>query len=446
MLQTNPTCHGKYIALFVALCCYSVFFQQYGSWVSIGTLRSSQQTVVVLEARNPEDEKVPGGKHDAVSVDPHPSPWFPNMTVSPTSDGRPLASEDGFYTSTWPPLRKVMCGEGAPNLHLSSMLFKLARDEVFLTNPTRPLETMNTSELEQSIEEERPTSTAEQFFSGNWGMSALDGNYTQQDSGKLTLFKTRYVRVWKAGNNQIRALEEDLAKELGISDYQEEVRLRKKEFQTENGIEPCIYTVIRDPIQHFLSGYNEIEFRTFRTHTWPEAPYHTDLPYNKTDDHKKRFRAFVEDLLVEDGSFLVNSVYSHCFSMSRVLSSLAKIGRQLNGYLADLADLTQRWPEFLTNTCPGLPPLESFPKPKVNGQHQSSKDPWGTYKASKEVWAEGGPIARALCLLSAPDYACFEDLPEGIPEFCQTVYKDHAQTLIDYGQKHYIDLANLIVR
>lgn len=241
--------------------------------------------------------------------------------------------------------------------------FKLARDEVFLTNPTRPLETMNTSELEQSIEEERPTSTAKQFFSGNyWGISALDGNYTQQDSGKLTLFKTRYVRVWKAGNNQIRALEEDLAKELGISDYQEEVGLRKKEFQTENGIEPCIYTVIRDPIQHFLSGYNEIEFRTFRTHTWPEAPYHTDLPYNKTDDHKKRFRAFVEDLLVEDGSFLVNSVYSHCFSMSRVLSSLAKIGRQLNGYLTDLADLTQRWPEFLTNTCPGLPPLENpFP-------------------------------------------------------------------------------------
>ena len=117
------------------------------------------------------------------------------------------------------------------------------------------------------------------------------------------------------------------------------------------------------------------------------------------------------------------------------------ISRQLNGYLTDLADLTQRWPEFLTNTCPGLPPLESFPKPKVDSQHQSSKDPWGTCKASTEVWAEGGPIARALCLLSAPDYACFEDLPEGIPEFCQTVYKDHAQTLIDYGQKHYIDLA-----
>ena len=33
-------------------------------------------------------QQVPGGKHDAVSVDPHPSPWFPNMTVSPTSDGR----------------------------------------------------------------------------------------------------------------------------------------------------------------------------------------------------------------------------------------------------------------------------------------------------------------------------------------------------------------------
>ena len=57
MLQTNPTCYVKYIFLLGALLCYSVFFQQYGSWISTGTLRSSQQTVAVLEARDPEAEK-----------------------------------------------------------------------------------------------------------------------------------------------------------------------------------------------------------------------------------------------------------------------------------------------------------------------------------------------------------------------------------------------------
>ena len=57
MLQTNPTCYVKYIFLLGALLCYSVFFQQYGSWISTGTLRSSQQTVAVLEARDPEAGK-----------------------------------------------------------------------------------------------------------------------------------------------------------------------------------------------------------------------------------------------------------------------------------------------------------------------------------------------------------------------------------------------------
>jgi len=54
MLQTNPTCHVKYytaIALLGALFVATLFFSA---------------------------ERVPGGRHDAVSVDPHPSPWFPN--------------------------------------------------------------------------------------------------------------------------------------------------------------------------------------------------------------------------------------------------------------------------------------------------------------------------------------------------------------------------------
>ena len=86
-----------------------------------------------------------------------------------------------------------------------------------------------------------------------------------------------------------------------------------------------------------------------------------------------------------------------------------------------------------------MPPVEAFPKPELKGQHMSSKDPWGTCQASKEVWAEGGPVARAMCLLSAPDYACFDRLPAGIPEFCRTVYRDHARTLTEYGRDHYME-------
>ena len=120
--------------------------------------------------------------------------------------------------------------------------------------------------------------------------------------------------------------------------------------------------------------------------------------------------------------------------MSRVLASLALQGRLLDGYLPDLSNLTQRWAGFLTRTCPDLPPFDAFPKAEVQGQHASSSDPLGTYIASKEVWRRGGPVARALCLLSAPDYACFTELPAGIPEFCQTVYRDYAGHLTEYGR------------
>jgi hypothetical protein len=56
------------------------------------------------------------------------------------------------------------------------------------------------------------------------------------------------------------------------------------------------------------------------------------------------------------------------------------------------------------------------------GVHDSSLDEMGFYRAAKDVWAEQGDIARALCILHSFDYACWDDLPDGIPELCQDVY------------------------
>jgi len=238
-------------------------------------------------------------------------------------------------------------------------------------------------------------------------------------------------------------MEDDLAKHLppGTVEYKSNVQMKKNTWRPdEPGYPPaCMYTAVRDPIVHFLSGYNEIEYRTTKKRTWPSAPYHTDLPLPGGNDNdpqetrKKRFRGFVEDLLVEDGSFLVSSVYSHCFSMGRVLAVLAEQGRTLTGYLPDLVNLEETWPRFFTETCPGLPPLEAFPQQpqerrrNLSGrQHESSSDPLGTYGAAKDVWAEGGPVARALCLLVATDYACWNHT---IPDLCRSVYTEHGPAL-----------------
>mmetsp|Transcript_5172 Transcript_5172/g.5075 ORF Transcript_5172/g.5075 Transcript_5172/m.5075 type:complete len:84 (+) Transcript_5172:305-556(+) len=42
------------------------------------------------------------------------------------------------------------------------------------------------------------------------------------------------------------------------------------------------------------------------------------------------------------------------------------------------------------------------------GQNVSSKDPFGTYQAAKDIWKKNDDaVARSLCLLSAVDYTCF---------------------------------------
>jgi hypothetical protein len=287
------------------------------------------------------------------------------------------------------------------------------------------------------------------------------------------------MRIWKCGNNQIRNMERELfshkqrfkgkykastgvlknaLKKVGKIDNIEieEVpfRVEMKDSPPPLPTPPCIYTAIRDPISHFLSGYNQADFRML---TWnefanssldsslhPHGPYHYAVPYTPTGSinntnkaavehlhnrRKERFEAFVKDLLREEKNLAKNQVYRHAFSMTKVLSSLAKHNQTLTAYIPTLENITSTWPAFISKTCPGAPPLQKMPKPKPKlkiGHHPTSNDPLGLYQAAKDVWKEGGSIARALCLLHAFDYACWEDLPAGIPDLCIEVYHKHA--------------------
>lgn len=95
----------------------------------------------------------------------------------------------------------------------------------------------------------------------------------------------------------------------------------------------------------------------------------------------------------------------------------------LTGYLPSLRNLTQAWPAFLKETCPELP--DDMPEMGLAGQHESSEDRLGLYRAAKSVWEEGGPTARALCAIHAFDYACF-DHSDGVPDLCQDVFESKA--------------------
>lgn len=128
--------------------------------------------------------------------------------------------------------------------------------------------------------------------------------------------------------------------------------------------------------------------------------------------------------------------------MSRVLNSLSIYNHSLAGYIPTLENITESWPKFISTTCPGAPPVDEIPKMTKQGQHRSSKDRLGMYKAAKSVWQEAGPIARALCILHAYDYACWERLPQGIPELCIEVYNEYQQKIVDYGSQNFYTYDN----
>eukprot|EP00536_Pseudo-nitzschia_multiseries_P012339 jgi/Psemu1/290219/fgenesh1_pg.467_\ len=300
------------------------------------------------------------------------------------------------------------------------------------------------------------------FLAGDWGTSIFHG--TNNQGGR---FITLYVRIFKCGNNQIRWMEKKLfhhyngtyvSRGTSLVDaltsyvYTYNRRDGTHKYNFADTPPPCIYTAIRDPISHFLSGYNELEFRQLSEYKnsseFPaddtRAPYHLDVPYSSTDPRlrKKRFVAFVRDVLLEEKVLSSHRVYSHFYPMSRILHVLTTYNATLTSYIPTLSNITTTWPEFVASTCPGAPPLNEYPRMTKQGQHTSSKDQLGLYEAAKEVWSEGGPIARSLCLLHAYDYACFEDLPDGVPDLCRQVFRDYREQLVRKGKQKYYGMSS----
>jgi hypothetical protein len=307
-----------------------------------------------------------------------------------------------------------------PQVDYGSTLFKLAREEIYMKDWTDSCK-------------ERFCMT---FFRSSQGGSI----YTSPEHDTII-----YLDIWKGAHLQLRdwsmqtlkktnggeCQETDLKLEL-VSGMAKAVRSLKEHAPSKA---PCIITAIRDPVSHFIAGYNEMEYRIENGNLLQNVS--AILFHRYKLGSTQRFEQFVADHLggpkrqkwnpwiIEPG---------HIFSMSGVLNMLAVQGLNMTSYLPSLSNLGETWPAFVQNTCPGLPESIASTPMQLAGQHEHTNSKSPAYKAAERVMKEEGPTARALCALHAMDYACWENLPDGIPSVCIDVYT--SQKFVDRINQH----------
>eukprot|EP00532_Pseudo-nitzschia_australis_P007176 CAMPEP_0168164662 /NCGR_PEP_ID=MMETSP0139_2-20121125/1060_1 /TAXON_ID=44445 /ORGANISM="Pseudo-nitzschia australis, Strain 10249 10 AB" /LENGTH=583 /DNA_ID=CAMNT_0008081701 /DNA_START=1 /DNA_END=1752 /DNA_ORIENTATION=+ len=442
-----------------------------------------------------------------------------------------------FDKVLWPQLRQRLCPGGVPNISLGPTLFELGRKEMGIHGTTTP-HTFSNSSARNKNKNQR---VAEFFYDGSFGFTVfIDGHdstntviyapiwkcandqihlylheifnrkqdghvrrpalpigndndfYLEELSdGEMYLLLHRLLhnntkdRTFdgNGGNDNDRG--DDQNQTAGATNDNDDdaesssTSVTDSYFMFNNTKRdiPCSFTVIRDPISHFLSGYNEVEYRLITgTDDAPStsklenlAPY-SRMPLVESDDgsnndpdneekktkndasmknnklyqklREERFEQFVHDVLEEHPSFVQFPYYKHFASMTRILPMLSKYhlfpkhvsslspssslhnsnSNNNHWFIPTLKNLTENFPAFLAQRCPRVAAnynrqkneagqqqqqQQQLPPMKIRGKHESSRDPYGTYQAAKDVWKRGGRVARSLCHLHALDYACF---------------------------------------
>lgn len=246
-----------------------------------------------------------------------------------------------------------------------------------------------------------------------------------------------YIPVWKCGNNSIRKnlqLAVPQCKQVAIGGR----GLGWEKFigGVQNIPKACVVTVVRDPVTHFVSGYNEYEFRVSEKRRKNiRAGIQDPLNFERIDfGTEARFEQFFLDFLSGydwDESFNNFNILHHTFSMTGLLTVFHQLfKRKLTGYLPSLSNIEENFPSFLNDTCPGvLPETAYLPwKKKDRYTHASESDRVGFRAAANRVWEYGNGTSKALCLIHAMDYACFDKIP--VPETCKEVYS--SENFVDF--------------
>ena len=353
-------------------------------------------------------------------------------------------NEDDVLSFDWNSLARKMCPGMVPDAKLTPLLFELARSEL---NSRANSNGTEENIVPTSCNSSRDT-MSNVFYEFPWGVHGYraDIKNTKENGNWIA-----YLPVWKCANIEIRRYMTDI---LGgeIEKKMSHDWLGKKGVGSSSPLGAftrrpiCVVMAIRDPISHFLSGYNEVEYRIQLdkrnrervANTWNFAK----LPVGTND----RFEQFVVDLVscpfeqnfrgIFHGWDKYPSAleFPHLYSMVGVLQMLSR-GSGLNltsdlHYLPTLTNLSSTWGTFVAESCPTgtFPPqveTDLLLKSVGSNHHKSSLDKIGCYKAATEVWNSRSRFSNALCAISMMDYACWRDLPDGVPTICMDLYEKY---------------------
>jgi len=248
-----------------------------------------------------------------------------------------------------------------------------------------------------------------------------------------------YVRIWKGGNNAIRdALFRDVgtvhhhassgevnATYLGLrplfgfenmkgNPAKVKRKLREKGLCSQ-GI--TTFTFVREPMEHFLSGFVETYFRSTKGYIdakraggagagWkPGKHWSATKGFNRFNASASNAREFVELLLSASSPGTIQRrfyMWTHCSLMSGIVAS----GWDDLDFVGRLEKMNDDWPRLLALS--GIDTLRwgaasQLPK----SEHPTTGDPQGAKRSMREFLSPDPIRLRGICRLLARDYECF---------------------------------------
>ena len=323
--------------------------------------------------------------------------WRLSITTYVTSQFKPAGDEAGTKSfveesamknkplseERWNIIKQMSCPKQVPRPSIWPTLFTQARIELGF----------DINKIPNTPQDKRFVKAFFSFNDGGVGYTSLDGEH-----------HLVYLRIWKSANDQIRnninlvARKKDNLWDVDQS-LSSPIPLSKRN-------QTCVVTAVRDPVEHFLSAYNEIEYRS--TDSWRRAngfdnvndksQRYFERYENGTD---ARFERYVAEFIfgassTELSPSLPPYIIWHAFSQTGVLWLLkrqkALLGvnaPRLVAYLPSVSNISATFPNLVATNCPGFE--EEFGRP-FNKQfdHKSSKDEKGFYAAAKRVWSKQG--------------------------------------------------------